>query len=150
MPIWLVLHGSATFTDEASREAFAKDVTSKIYKMIPPFYTDVSFVPTPSQYVGGVKNDKMVRFVIFELAGTHNAAEEREAWIHHIDSVIKPHIADKGYDWEFHIEEPRRDLWKIQGLIPPPLVSEAHKKWRRENKPTPYTKQDGRIEKALL
>jgi hypothetical protein len=66
--------------------------------MIPTFHTDVSFVPTVSQYVGGVKNDKMVRFVIFELAGTHAAAEEREAWITRIDKVIKPHVADKGYD----------------------------------------------------
>ncbi|KAG9192854.1 hypothetical protein G6011_11588 [Alternaria panax] len=150
MPLWLVLHGPAAFTDEASREALAKDVTSKIYKMIPAFYTDISFVPTSSQYVGGVKNDKMVRFVIFELAGNHAAAEEREAWIKNIDTVLKPHIADKGYDWEYHIEEPARDLWKIQGFVPPPLVSEAHKKWRRENKPTPYSKRDGRIEKALL
>lgn len=150
MPVWLVLHGPATFRDEASRAAFAKDITFQIYKLIPPFYTDVAFIPTPSLYVGGEKNDKMVRIVIHELAGRHLAAEEREAWLNTVDRAIKPHIADKGYEWEYHIEEPARDLWKIQGYVPPPFASRAQKTWNMENKPSPYTKRDGRVEKALL
>ena len=37
--------------------------------------------------------------------------------------LIKPHVADKGYDWEFHIDETPRELWQINGFIPPPRES---------------------------
>jgi hypothetical protein len=43
--------------------------------------------------------------------------------INKLDELIKPHVADKGYDWEFHIDETPRELWKIDGFIPPPRES---------------------------
>jgi len=55
-----------------------------------------------------------------------------------VDKALKPHIEDKGYGWEYHIAETERDLWKIDGLIPPPWNSEEEKMWVRENKAVEY------------
>lgn len=41
-----------------------------------------------------------------------------------------------GYDWEYHIEETNRDLWKIQGLVPPLPGSDEEKIWAGQNKAT--------------
>jgi hypothetical protein len=49
--------------------------------------------------------------------------------------------------WEYHIEESNRDLWRVQGLVPPPLGSEGFKLWEREGRAVPWS--DGRDSKAL-
>jgi hypothetical protein len=45
--------------------------------------------------------------------------EIRDRFLGRVDDALKPHVADKGYDWEYSVEETRRDLWKIQGFVPP-------------------------------
>jgi hypothetical protein len=54
-----------------------------------------------------------------------------------IDQALKPHVADKNYDWEFHVDETERRLWKINGLIPPVHGSEDEKLWVKENRAVP-------------
>ena len=51
-----------------------------------------------------------------------------------------------GYDWEYSVEETRRDLWKVQGLVPPMPGSEAEIKWREENQATEFEKEKGGLE----
>ncbi|KAJ5453713.1 uncharacterized protein N7458_004669 [Penicillium daleae] len=138
MPVWLVYHHPSQFSTEESCSALARDITTKVYNMIPPFYTQVVFQPTASIYVGGEHNEKMVRFVIHELAGQHHGHVYRAKWVNRVNRVLAPHIAEKGLDWEFHIEEPSRDLWSIRGLEPPPLGSKAEAEWIRRNQPVPY------------
>lgn len=41
------------------------------------------------------------------------------------DKALKPHVADKGYEWEFHVDETERRLWRVNGLIPPPFGSDV-------------------------
>lgn len=48
-----------------------------------------------------------------------------------------------GYDWEYSINETDRDLWKIQGLVPPMPKSEAEGEWVRGNRPVPYIPEKG-------
>lgn len=49
--------------------------------------------------------------------------------------VLKPFIADRGdLDWELHVAETPRDLWRVQGIDPPPNDSEAATRWRADNK----------------
>jgi hypothetical protein len=43
----------------------------------------------------------------------------RDNFLAAVDRVLKPHIADQGYDWEYSVYETRRDLWKVQGMVPP-------------------------------
>jgi hypothetical protein len=56
---------------------------------------------------------------------------------------LKPSIADKGWDWEYSIEETRRDLWKVNGLVPPMPNSKAEKEWVEMNVPKPFKLEDG-------
>lgn len=49
--------------------------------------------------------------------------------------LLAPHIeARGGLNWEYHIQETPRDLWKIQGFAPPPFRSLEEKLWSKENK----------------
>lgn len=55
------------------------------------------------------------------------------------DQTLKPFITDRpGLDWEHHIAETPRDLWRVGGLDAPPSFSEAEKIWVETNKPTPW------------
>lgn len=52
---------------------------------------------------------------------------------------MKPYIIDRSeIDWEMHIYETARDLWRVQGLDPPPSHSDAEKEWVEKNKPLAY------------
>lgn len=97
-------------------------------------------------WVGGRKISKDKPFI--RLAIEHiavNLPNEDEAYkrtANGLDRVLKPHIADKGYDYEFHIDETDRRLWKINGLFPPAHQSEDEKIWAKENHPVPLEKSN--------
>lgn len=151
MPLWQIFHPPSTFQDDASKEAFAKDITafySTGRATLPKFYVVVNFVQLPinNVYVGGeLRKDKppFVRIVIEHIAvhqPDEDAAYKRVTKI--IDAVLKPHIADKGYEWEFHVDETERRLWMINGLYPPPWKSEAERLWYNENRAVPWEKEE--------
>ncbi|KAJ0163985.1 hypothetical protein CTA2_2007 [Colletotrichum tanaceti] len=146
MPLWIIYHPEGTFEDDASKEALSTDIT-KIYMGIglPAFYVVVNFVKLPlnAMWIGGEKLSKdkppFIRLSIEQIAvklPDDDKAMRRMA--DQVDEVLKPHIADKGYDWEFHIDETDRRLWKIQGLHAPPFGSEQEKVWFKENKALPW------------
>lgn len=141
MPLWVIYHPDGTFEDDASREALAAEITT-IYTGIglPAFYVITNFVKMPgnTMLVGGKKvtGKPFIRIVIEHIAVRLPDEDKtyRET-ANAIDAVLKPHIADKGYDWEFHVDETERRLWKVNGLFAPPFGSEDEKIWARENKP---------------
>jgi Putative oxalocrotonate tautomerase enzyme len=48
--------------------------------------------------------------------------------------ALKPFITDRPeLEWEHHIYETPRDLWRVGGLDPPPPESEAEKSWKEKN-----------------
>lgn len=55
------------------------------------------------------------------------------------NAFIVPWVKDRGYDWEFHIDETPFDLWSVQGFYPPREGTEDEKRWIAENKPSPRT-----------
>ncbi|KAK0726146.1 putative oxalocrotonate tautomerase [Lasiosphaeris hirsuta] len=139
MPLWLVFHPEGTFKTTETKQALAADITT-LYTGggLPAFYVVVNFITLPhtSIFVGGENTspDKpFIRFMVDHLA-VHFDAPQKLRVINKLDALIKPHVADKGYDWEFHIDETPRDLWKINGIVPPPFQSEAEKLWAKENK----------------
>lgn len=60
-----------------------------------------------------------------------------------VDRALKPHVEDVGYDWEYHIAETERGLWKINGLVPPPWRSEEERVWAREGRAVEYVGSRG-------
>ncbi|EKG12659.1 Tautomerase [Macrophomina phaseolina MS6] len=144
MPLWIIYHPPGTFEDDASKEALSKDIT-KIYAEagLPAFYVIVNFVklPTSDTWVGGEprKANPFIRMTIDHIAvRLPNKDQAYYNTTKRIDAALKPHIADKGYDWEYHVDETERRLWKINGLIPPPFKSEEERIWAKENKPVPW------------
>jgi hypothetical protein len=147
MPLWRIYHPTSVFTTDESRAALASDITA-IYKPIglPEFYVVVTFVPLPLSHilVGGKPRIEgtekpFVRITIEHIAvnmegdqSKHKSIKER------IDKALQPHIESKGYDWEYHVAETDRDLWKINGFDPPMWKSDGEKIWFKENKPVPY------------
>ncbi|KKY14069.1 hypothetical protein UCDDS831_g08489 [Diplodia seriata] len=145
MPLWRIFHPDNTFTTKEERDALSSDIT-KIYTSagLPAFYVVVIFntVPAEKMYVGGVSNDKgeapFIRIVYENIARRQPDDKSKSGFLSRIDATLKPHIADKGYDWEYHGLETDRALWKIQGLVPPATNTEAEQLWVKENKAIPY------------
>lgn len=141
MPLWKIYHPVGAYTSEDKKQ-FSEAITS-IYEAvpIPKFYVVVVFeeVAADSFFVGGDSHDKFVRINIDQMARTLPGSVLRQWWVHHLDEVIKPWIGDRGFDWEFTIDEAPADLWSLQGHIPPPFESHAEKRWVAENKASTYT-----------
>ncbi|KAK2037667.1 hypothetical protein LZ31DRAFT_560240 [Colletotrichum somersetense] len=145
MPLWVIFHSDGTFEDDASKESLSADIT-KYYTRIglPAFYVVVNFIKMTenTMWVGGEKPKKpFIRISIDHIAvNLPNDDKVYRRAADGVDAVIKPHIADKGYGWEFHINETERRLWKIDGFHAPPFGSEEEKTWSRDNRASPWEK----------
>jgi hypothetical protein len=145
MPLWLVFHPCGTFEDDSAKRALSKDITN-IYTGIglPAFYVVVNFVKlSPGDvWVGGEpKTDKpFIRILVDHIAvRLENEDRVYERSADAIEKALKPHIYDKGYDWEFHVDETERRLWRVNGIIPPPFGSDMEKQWAKDNKPSVWS-----------
>jgi phenylpyruvate tautomerase PptA (4-oxalocrotonate tautomerase family) len=146
MPLWQIYHPPGTFEDNTSKQAFANDIT-KMYTTLglPAFYVVTHFykMDNSNVYLGGrasSENEKpFVRVVITHIAiHVPNADAMYLQTTSHLDDVMKPHLLDKGYDFEYHVDETERRLWKINSLIPPPFKSTEEQIWVKENRAVPY------------
>ncbi|EHA19910.1 hypothetical protein ASPNIDRAFT_179925, partial [Aspergillus niger ATCC 1015] len=147
MPLWQIYHPPTTFSTPESKQSFAEDIT-KFYTDLglPAFYVVVNFIQThpDNVYVGGTTkhptDDKpFVRIVITHIAlHVPDSDAAYSSTTTRLGQVMKPHLLDKGYDFEYHVDETDRRLWKINGLVPPPFKSEEEKVWVRENRAVEY------------
>ncbi|KAG0647497.1 hypothetical protein D0Z07_6740 [Hyphodiscus hymeniophilus] len=141
MPLWRIYHEETVFTD-AQKSSLAKTIT-KLYNDIglPPFYTNVIFIPVSASsiYTGGEPATKFVRFVIEQIARTFKNDAVKKTWLDRIDVALAPHVKDRGdLTWEYHMVETERPLWRVDGIVPPEIGTLAEKRWRRENRASPY------------
>ncbi|PWO26950.1 hypothetical protein PtrARCrB10_04511 [Pyrenophora tritici-repentis] len=83
--------------------------------------------------------DEVIRRVVSEMPND----TVRDNFLNKVDAVLKPYIADRGYDWEYTVEELRRDLWKVQGMVPPMPGTEAEKEWVRLGKAVEFESEKG-------
>lgn len=144
MPLWKVYHPAHAFSAEDKQE-LAERITGVYAGIpIPKFYAVVIFeeLTKGTCFVGGMQNDKFVRFKVDQIARTLPGPIIREWWMRTLDEVIAPFVKARGFDWEISIDETPFDLWSLQGEIPPPFESIAEKRWVSENKATPYTYQE--------
>lgn len=140
MPLWNVYHPVGAYSEEEKRD-FAERVT-RLYEAVglPRFYVVTLFheMDRGSFYVGGEPVDDVVRVWIDHIARHAEDPAMRESVRNRIVTVIQPFATEKGLRWEFHADETPRDLWVINGLVPPPTGSEAEQLWARENRAIPY------------
>lgn len=137
MPLWAI-HTTGAIFSEQEKQTLANSIT-KIYTAagLPPFYVRVRFTEhaVGTTFSGAEKDTNFVHLQIWHLARTFTGPEHKKAFLKKADAVLNPVMEGKGVDWEYTIDESPRDLWKINGLVPPPAGSEMEKEWVRENRP---------------
>lgn len=140
MPLWKIYHPEDAFTAEQKR-ALSQTITELYAPRLPRFYVGVVFqaVPADDFYLGGEPATNFVRIWVDHIARTLPNAEARTRWMNHVIAALTPHIGDRGFDWEFHIDETSFELWSINGMRPPAPDTEDEKRWKAENRPSPLT-----------
>lgn len=138
MPLWKIYHPPGAFSREQKAELSA--AITKLYARLPKFYVGIVFQAVEAEdfWVGGEPHGNFVRIWIDHIARQFPTPEARTRAVNYFIQALKPHIGDRGFDWEFHIDETPFDLWAIQGLRPPKPESEAENRWIAENRPSAY------------
>ncbi|TGO09628.1 hypothetical protein BTUL_0159g00130 [Botrytis tulipae] len=139
MPFWNIYHPKGVFNDEKSKKSLSQDIT-KLYTNVglPAFYVVIIFteVSDVNMYVGGEQTTTpFIRIVVDHIAVHMDDPKQYANWTSKVDGALKPHLEDKGYNWEYHVDETERRLWKVNGMYAPPFGSQAEKTWVAENKP---------------
>jgi phenylpyruvate tautomerase PptA (4-oxalocrotonate tautomerase family) len=143
MPLWKFYHPPGAFSAE-DKKAMSERITA-LYRVLPKFYVGVVFqeIAPDNFYVGGEPRDNFVRIWVDHIARTMPDDDRMKArWIKMCDDAIAPYVAERGLDWEFHIDETPFDLWSIQGIRPPFADTETEKRWKAENRPSAGPRRD--------
>jgi len=153
--MWNIYHPEGTFTTTEEKATFVTDINDYYGGTggFPEFYVCVHFITMPgtSMFRGRqpvAELDKpFIRLAISHIHVNQSAIssklgiEDPAARIRGaIDTAIKRSITDKGYYVEYSVSEDPRELWKVDGLLPPPWKSNAEEVWKRENKAVPWEK----------
>ena len=141
MPYWEIFTPENAFTPK-DKEQLSERITSLYvdYADLPKFYVVVLFkdMPANTMYVGGKAHDNFIRIRLDHIARQMDDPAVRKLCMEVIEEKLAPFVKDRGYDWEVHIDETAMDLWRVQGLVPPPPDSDIEKLWAKENRPVPY------------
>lgn len=109
---------------------------------LPAFYVQVHFfeeVPGTT-FIGGRPHPNFAAVTILHLARAFTGDEAKQRFLTAVDHILNPIFEPKGADWEYFVLEGSRDLWKMNGLVPPNPGSEEEKEWARANKPLKVAK----------
>ena len=138
MPLWTVYHPVGAYT-AADKEAMATALTT-LYPILPKFYVGAVFqeVANDSFFIGGKPVDNFVRIAVDHIARQFPNDEIRQRWLDMTTTALAPFIADRGYEWELHVDETPFNIWLIQGMRPPLPDSGMEKQWISENRPVPF------------
>ncbi|KAH7061989.1 putative oxalocrotonate tautomerase [Paraphoma chrysanthemicola] len=145
MPLWVIYHPDGTFEDDASQAALSNDITGFYTSYgLPKFFVVVIFIKTPGNttWVGGEPTSARAKPFI-RLAIDHIAVKLPDDDAIHLqtanafEALLKPHVADKGYDWEWHVTENEKRLSRVNGLQAPEFGSEEAARWAKANRPLP-------------
>jgi len=140
MPLWKVYHPAGAYTP-ADKQAFAETMTEIYARFMPRFYVNVLFheVGEDTLFIGGKPRNNFVRLTMAHIAREFPSEEGSRRFIDAVNRLIAPWVKDRGFDWEFHIDETPFDLWSIQGFYPPREGTADEARWIAENKPSPRT-----------
>ena len=140
MPLWKIYHTVDAYS-AVDKQAFAQAITAVYGRVMPKFYVGVVFqeVAADSFYIGGEPHDRFVRIWVDHIAREFPDDAAGARFVAHINDVIAPWVKDRGFDWEFHVDETPFGLWSIQGYFPPRQGTEDERRWIAENKASPRT-----------
>ena len=136
------------FQDVSTKAALVKDIVSMYTSIgLPAFYVVTQFKPLAMDDYwqgedrvadGSQEKRHFVRFVITHIAVRLPDQDEVYRKVtSKIDAIISPYMKEN-VDWEYHVAETERRLWKVNGMVPPQHESEQEKVWAKENRAVPY------------
>jgi phenylpyruvate tautomerase PptA (4-oxalocrotonate tautomerase family) len=141
MPMWIVHAPEGVYSAE-DKKKISEAITSIYVEFVdlPKFYVVVRFdeYPTDSMWLGGEPANDFVRFVVDHIARQMDDPAFRELCMTVVCDRLAPFTTARGLRTEIHIDETAMDLWRVNGLKPPPPFSEAEKQWAIDNAPTAY------------
>ncbi len=140
MPLWNFYHPVDAYTPD-DKQALAEKITEIYARFMPKFYVGVVFqaIEAESYYIGGEPRNNFVRIWIDHIARDFPDEEASTRFINAVNQVIAPWVKDRGFDWEFHVDETPFSMWSIQGYFPPREGTKDEARWIVENKPSPRT-----------
>jgi phenylpyruvate tautomerase PptA (4-oxalocrotonate tautomerase family) len=140
MPLWTIYHSENTLSD-ADKAALAEKLTDIYGRVMPRFYVGIVYQEMKPQnfFIGGKPATKFVRIAIEHIARSFPDAAASRNFFNRVNKDLAPFVAERGYDWEFHIDETPFDYWSINGHFPPRPNTEDEIRWRAENRPSPRT-----------
>ena len=142
MPMWNIHVPEGAYTKE-QKKAFSNSITEVYvdFANLPRFYVVVIFHEQPADtvWVGGEPGNDFVRIAVDHIARRMpDSADFKEMAMTAFEDALAPHVKDRGFRWELHIDETPLDLWRVNGITAPPAESEAEKEWARVNAAVPY------------
>ena len=140
MPLWKIYHPVDAFTAD-DKKGIAQAITGVYGRVMPKFYVGVVFqeVSEDNFYIGGEPHPRFVRVWVDHIARTFTSSDMKVGFFNVINKLLAPFIADRGFNWELHIDETPFDLWTIQGYFPPREGTVDEARWIAENKASPRT-----------
>ncbi|ETS77180.1 hypothetical protein PFICI_11054 [Pestalotiopsis fici W106-1] len=138
MPKWVFHHTVGAFTNN-DKKLIAHGMT-KIYTSVglPAFYCHAHFIELQpdSIYAGGETPQALTTLSIYHIARGFADKNAELGFMKALDDILRPILKTRSIEWESAIYEANRDLWRINGLVPPATGSELEKKWFEANKVT--------------
>ncbi|KAH7311833.1 putative oxalocrotonate tautomerase [Rhexocercosporidium sp. MPI-PUGE-AT-0058] len=141
MPILKFYTSPGQLTDEEKQE-LVTTLTAGYTKIMPDFFVNIMFheLPHGSFFMGGKPTDgKFVRFTAEHIAMNFKEDLERaNRYLDWVGQLFTERFEPRGWTWEFSVTESRRELWRIQSLVPPLVGSEPMKSWMEAGKALPW------------
>ncbi|KAL2062508.1 hypothetical protein VTL71DRAFT_6774 [Oculimacula yallundae] len=141
------------------KQELATTMTGLYARIMPAFFVNIMFhetsakmkklhiangkpqqLPPESFFVGGKPtNGTFVRFTAEHIAVNWNDDLKRaNQYLEFVGNLFTEKFEPRGWTWEFSVTESRKELWRIQSLIPPEVGSEAMKTWIDSGKALPW------------
>lgn len=145
MPLWDI-HTTPNLLSPTEKKDLAKSITRIYVKRgpLPAFYVNVRFTTLPAgdTFIGGTEPTNSALIQIWHLARQFQSDTQKQTFMAEVDKVLNPLLGEegKGAHWEYFIQESPRDLWKINGMVPPLPGTEMERRWVEENKAVPESK----------
>lgn len=146
MPLWNIYHTSNAFSIEEKSE-LAERITNIVYPHLPSFYVGVVFQEASEKdfFIGGTPAENFVRISIDHIARTLPTPVWKADWRRRAKEALEPMFSSRGFRWELHVDETPREIWLIQGMVPPLPNTPAEKKWHADNHPSDFV-EDNSVE----
>ena len=140
MPLW-DFHTTPNLLSPPEKQDLATSITNLYVSFgLPAFYVNVRFTShdRESNFNGGQTQGNFAVIRIEHLARQFRDEEQKNGFFQAAAAILTPVLKPKEAIWEYAVTQLERDLWRINGFVPPLPRTEAEKKWVEVNWPVEF------------